>query len=230
MSKIYRARFRAVKPEAKHKSTILLISIGQEYYEGPKFEATIDLINRCDFKSCTVMLADSLQRYNYMNHMNEREAIEAAIKNRNSWIKRNQYILNKLEIPNAIVHWDQHLTNKDFFNQHLDILKNAYSSDIEVKTAIDNTIEKYFIRRHDILANHPQDLAFKNCLDYIMEECVVLMPMWASQGYDYIVYPKKMTTAMEMMYNKFVLPQYPNKVKWLPVRFSASTDQIENNN
>ncbi len=229
--KRYSARFRAIQPYTKSKKTILLISIGQEYYEGPKFESIIELINTCDFESCTVMIAGILQRHNYMNSMTEKLAIEAAINNRNSWMERNKRILSKLEAPNSIVYWDEHLANKDFFIEHLNMLKDAYAHDVDIKTSIDRTIEKYFIRRHDILANHSQDLAFKNCLNYILEECVILMPMWASQGYDYIIYPKKMTDAMQMMHKKFVLKQYPDKVRWLPVRFSASTtDKIEDSN
>jgi len=44
------------------------------------------------------------------------------------------------------------------------------------------------------------------------------MPLWASQGYDFIIYPQPMSDAMQETYQRFVAPLM-DKANWLSVRF-----------
>ena len=50
------------KADMVDSDCILHISVGQEYHEGEKLIATMDLINET-FRSCTIMLCDTLQRH-----------------------------------------------------------------------------------------------------------------------------------------------------------------------
>ncbi len=224
MSDFYRAVFRGVNPNTHKKRAILLVSVGQIYHEGAKLLAAIDLINRSDFEECTIMLADSLQRYNYFNDLSEAEAYQLAINLGEQWIERNSDILNKLVMRHQIIRWDSHYQYDSFCKLYRDQLISDYHSDINTKNAIDETINSYLSRQDKLDSKMSYDVISKNCFKYVIEECPILMPLWASQGYDFIIYPKKMTAAMRMTYEKFVLPQYPEKVTWLSLRLRGKSE------
>ena len=219
MNKKYRAVFQAMKPITDGKHPILLISVGQSYHEGAKLLATIELLNRSNFKCCTVMVADSLQRYNFLNSLSQVEAYKLAISLGDQWIERNLSMLNQLIIPYEIIRWDCHYQQSLFYQPYKDQLIKDYFTDSKTKDAIDATINAYLARCANSISNLEYYKFYKSCFDYVLEECPILMPLWAHQGYDFIIYPKKMTRAMYITYEKFVFSHYPNKVIWLPLRF-----------
>ena len=76
---------------------MLLISVGQPYHESDKFKATIELVGR-KFKSCTLMLADTLQRHNIsaQEGISEQEAYQTSLERGDAWLYRNKNAVESL--------------------------------------------------------------------------------------------------------------------------------------
>lgn len=201
------------------KSAVLLISVGQSYHEAKYLSAVIKLINQTNFGSCTIALADTLQRHNYRLTHSPEEAYELAAENGYAWKKRNAEILATFNIENQIITWDTWLGHSLYsaFKKEID---NIYSSNLNYKSAIDKTYDSFALRikrrQQEIDWNKNRLNAF--CLEYLKEECAIIMPLWACIGYDYIIYPKPMTSAMESTYNLLV-KEKSEKVRWLSLRF-----------
>lgn len=96
-------------------TAVLMISVGQYYHEGERFEKTVlKLGQRC--KHCLVMVNDTLQKYtlNIDNHHSLDYSYQVALKNGSLWIARNMPALNKMSIPYQIIRWDDWLKDKDY--------------------------------------------------------------------------------------------------------------------
>lgn len=227
MNSSYRAVFQAMRPNTQNKNAILLISVGQKYHEGQRLVAAIDLINRSNFLKCTIMVADSLQRYNHY-HLAQDEAHKAANQDGEDWIKRNLPIIQQIKTKYEIIRWDKHLSCDEFCKKYRDELLQDYNSNQKVREVINTGIEKYIARQEFITNEENKNMLSQISLNYMLEESAILMPLWANQGYDYIIYPKKMTEMMNLSYEKFVLPIMPDKVKWLPLRFRIRSNNNSN--
>lgn len=201
----------------ENKKCILLISVGQRYHEDDKLAATIDLINKSKFSSCLIAIADTLQRHNYLDKSLD-EAYQTSLLMGDEWINRNINIINRLNPKVEILRWDDALQNEQyaFFKQKIE---KEYQVNNSYQNAIHTTISSFTdrVKHRDPYANI--DLIFSNCLKYLIEECPIIMPLWASQGYDFVIYPKPMTKAMAMTHELFVKPIYHNKGDWLSLKF-----------
>ncbi|HRD70465.1 MAG TPA: hypothetical protein PK657_09990 [Legionella sp.] len=204
-------------PESK--KIILLISVGQAYHEEKYLLAAVNAINKEKFGFCTIALADSLQRHNY-SHINGHESAYAiALKNGQDWLERNLSIINSLDIPFEIIHWDQWLADENYL-QCQDAIDFAYTNDHNYKYSIDFTIDSFIERtsKRECFVDKSIDTLRSSCLQYLKEECAIIMPLWATLNYDYVIYPKPMTKAMETTHYMFVA-QLSSKVKWLSINF-----------
>ncbi|MBN1684433.1 MAG: hypothetical protein JW855_03230 [Gammaproteobacteria bacterium] len=108
-----------LKHEFPHSTCIVPISVGQEYHEGEKFEAAIDLINRSQFKTCTIMVCDLLQRHNlqiYDENLDDKTASEKMVQEGKAWLERNNEYINRLEIPHFVDTWDTWLKKKSIMS------------------------------------------------------------------------------------------------------------------
>ncbi|MEX2939924.1 hypothetical protein [Serratia fonticola] len=199
------------------KSAILLVSVGQKYHEGDKLAATVELINASQFKFCTIAVADTLQRHNDLMTTPER-ARTATYTAGSDWLKRNAEILNGLTVPFTVYRWDEALSDPLTAGLH-DVISDAYGTNPTYRDAINATISTFVERiiKRDRQADTA--LAFKSCLNYLLEECPIIMPLWAAQGCDFIIYPQPMTSAMHATHLYFVADQYPEKSQWLSLKF-----------
>ncbi|MFI2074869.1 tRNA-dependent cyclodipeptide synthase [Streptomyces triculaminicus] len=196
---------------------ILLVSVGQRYHEGDKLRATVELVNRSGFKQLTIAVADTLQRTNYL-HLSPEEAYERALREGDEWLERNEKVLGQLSVSNEVLRWDETLQDPEY-GAFRERVERAYAEDPGYRAAVDATIGKFIDR---LTARDPEadtELAFRNCLSYLIEECPIIMPMWAHQGYDYVIYPQPMTAAMAETQRQFVTGEYPGKGGWLSLRF-----------
>ena len=200
------------------KTCILLISVGQRYHEINKLSATIELINQYGFKSCEIVVADTLQRHNMLDELKSDKNMLAA-KQGQEWIDRNQNILTNLTVPYTVRRWDEFLGNPKYPQLKCRI-RYEYHHNEEYRQAVDSTIELFLerIKSRDNNLRHERCL-FSNCLEYLLEECPIIMPLWAELGYDYIIYPKKMTNAMSKTREIFVENFFPEKAIWLALKF-----------
>lgn len=183
------------------KSCIIHISVGQPYHEGEKFIATMDLINET-FDSCYIMLCDSLQRHSLRikkPEFSEEEAYQEALLLGDEWLARNKVACAYLTIPSTIVRWDEWLAHKNY-GRYRDAVNQFYQVDPSYQQAIHDTINKFLIRQ-GLLGNQR---AFDLCEAYVLEECPVLVPLWAETKSEFIVYPRFRTPAMAATYNQFV--------------------------
>lgn len=199
------------------KSVILLVSVGQRYHEGDKLAATVELINASQFKFCTIAVADTLQRHNDLM-TTPQLARTTAYTAGSDWLKRNADILNGLTVPFTVYRWDEALSDPLTTELH-NIVSDAYGTNATYRDAVNATINTFVERiiKRDRQADSA--LAFKRCLNYLLEECPIIMPLWAAQGCDFIIYPQPMTSAMSATYQHFVADQYPEKSQWLSLKF-----------
>ncbi|OGT35895.1 MAG: hypothetical protein A3F11_03865 [Gammaproteobacteria bacterium RIFCSPHIGHO2_12_FULL_37_14] len=201
----------------ENKKCVLLISVGQKYHESARLSATIDLINKSNFSSCTISVADTLQRHNIQDKSPEKAYI-TSLQLGDEWLARNEKHINKLKSAVTILRWDETLNDTDYplFKKKIE---NEYVGNKFYRDAVDSTINTFLDRLKKRSLHIDLEMVFANCLKYLLEECPIIMPLWASQGYDYIIYPKVMTTAMAATYELFVKPSYQDKANWLALNF-----------
>jgi tRNA-dependent cyclodipeptide synthase len=201
---LVKVTFRCNEPykrELAGTDCLLHISVGQKYHEGEKFLATMDLINDT-FKSCTIMLCDTLQRHTLkMSHpgLSDAELRAKARALGDAWLARNKTAYAHLGIPCKIMRWDDWLYHKDY-NLYRKQVDELYCTNKTYQQSVFNTIAKFLKRRG--LSQDKQ--AFSLCEAYVLEECPVLIPLWAKTNCQFVVYPRFRTAAMATTYEHFL--------------------------
>lgn len=198
------------------KACVLAISVGQPYHEAEKLLSTVELINKSQFSSCCIIVGDTLQRHN-LEIASLDEARDAARLEGELWIIRNRATLEMLQVPWDIKRWDDVVSDQDYpaFRQQVE---QEYHRNPDYRKAVDRTVLTFLQRKVKLDPQSCLITHFYKCLDYLLEECPAIMPLWASQGYDFIIYPQPMSDAMQETYQRFVAPLM-DKANWLSVRF-----------
>jgi tRNA-dependent cyclodipeptide synthase len=200
------------------KKALLFISVGQEYHEKGKFLATIELVNKYPFLRCDIVLADTLQRHNHFGRLGEEKAERFTKEAGDHWLKRSDFALSQFKIPHHFIRWDELLQHEDYAKLKEEVVK-CYHENEEYKFALHTNVNTYMERLKLLNPVMDEDALFKNGLGYLIEECPIVMPLWAQMGYDYIIYPKPITPGMQKTRDLFVTGQYDNKCQWLYLRF-----------
>jgi tRNA-dependent cyclodipeptide synthase len=212
-------RHKQIYPKSR---CLLLISVGQQYHEGEHLESIIECINRHQFQFCHIAVGDFIQRYTLqiLYGISESEAEKRAVFDGEEWLRRNQKIYEKLSMPYQIHRWTEWLMHPNFLDYFYQIKSELKESD-SFRCEFQKSIEEFLARAQRMFPD--KDIfTLKNkslCLEYLAEECSIIMPLWASKfDFDFIVYPGRKLDAMEATYQKWVLP-YSDKLYWLPLRF-----------
>jgi len=195
---------------------ILHISVGQKYHEGKKFLATMDLINET-FKSCTIMLCDTLQRHTLKiknPDLSDKELYRKALALGDEWLLKNKVAYSHLKIKYKIMRWDDWLNHKDY-NQYREKVEELYYTNEAYKQNIFNTINK-FLNRQGLLDKK----AFGLCESYVLEECPILIPLWAKTNCPFVIYPRSRTAAMTATYKYFLGNTQSNLLKEVALKFN----------
>ena len=130
------------------------------------------------FSKITIILCDTLQRYNLMfeHNITEEEACVISRDLGKKWLTQNQSILSSLNVTTEIFYWDNWLFYKDEIEYNKNILKNLHIKD----TYFRNECEKIFDNIWDRFAknNKVQLLSRKAVIDnlikpYFYEETAV---------------------------------------------------------
>jgi hypothetical protein len=198
------------------KRALLLISVGKDYHEGNKLSATIDKINATGFGECVIAVADTLQRHNYADGC-ANSNYQRSLDRGDTWLKQNEPTLSKLSMQREIVRWDELLRRVDY-SQYYHMITNEYYSNHEYRNAINDTIGVFAERNGLVPGTHEHEAAFYRSLFYILEECPIIMPMWARDGIDFILYPKQMTAAMSKTRELFVQNDGDERANWLAIK------------
>jgi hypothetical protein len=190
-----------------NSSCMLLISVGQPYHEGEKLSATIELVSK-KFKSCTIMLCDTLQKYNLTDYLDEQQAYELSLKNGTEWLERNYMLYSKLAIPYDILRWNDIINDGDF-NMSLQEIEKLYHSDTEYQETFSRTIKEYISR----IANRKEKIClekkYADSLIYLKEECAGML-IWAKMGFNFEIYPNKRAEILASTFKLLIEPFYNN--------------------
>jgi hypothetical protein len=215
---MYKAAFQTGKLENSisfnDKNCILGISVGQLYHEAEKFKATINLINKSNLKHCTIVVGDSLQRHNMIK---EGYCYKTSILLGDEWLERNQKFLKELTISHRIIRWDDCL-NHPKYNDYKKIIELEYKTNPLYYDSVHKTIEDFMQRNCEDYLQGKRDVIYQNSVRYLLEESAAMI-CWALDGYDYIVYPKPITSALAILYDLFIEKNCPNKIQWMALRF-----------
>ncbi|GAA0465803.1 tRNA-dependent cyclodipeptide synthase [Streptomyces sp. NPDC046215] len=208
---------RAASLSLAGKRAVLLVSVGQRYHEGDKLRATVELVQRSGFQRVTIAVADTLQRSNYLG-ISRQDAYDRALRAGDEWLRRNEKTLERLSAISDVLRWDEALSDPVYprFRQRVE---DAFEHDPRYRQALLRTVGKFLDR---LTARDPAAdtaMASRNCLNYLIEECPVIMPTWAHRGYDHVIYPQPMTMAMAETRRLFVEEAYPGKADWLALKF-----------
>lgn len=214
-----KASFGKVGQEQDFSGTraVLLVSVGQRYHEGDKLQATVELVNRSGIEHLTIAVADALQRHNY-TELPETVAYAHALRAGDEWLARNADILGGLLVTSDVLRWHTTLTDERYTALR-ERVENEYADNPDYKAAVDATIGRFTDRLRQRDPGADIEAAFRKSWVYLMEECPVIMPLWAREGHDFVIYPQPMTDAMAKTRELFVEPHHPGKAVWLSLKF-----------
>lgn len=166
----------------------LQISVGQEYHEGEKLNATFNWVAD-RFDTVTVCVNDTLQRFNHMfTGMSEEEAYSKSESDGREWIERNQARWRHL--PNIkIVRWDT-WKNDPNFKDKLSEAKKRYDEDSSFRNEVDQEILSFWQRRLSSGdANKDDYERFKKLSKaYLLEE-IAVFPIMSRNSSAVDIYP-----------------------------------------
>lgn len=217
-------------PERKRKEfnvseVALLISVGQPYHENEALWATMNFVNK-SFKKCHVMVNDSLQRHTIMlnecGNITLEEAYKKSMQNGRKWIKINSQFLDILTIPHEIHYWNSWL-NRDDYIIHKNKVDGLYSNDPEFKKNMDISIQEFIGRNQNKAEKIGLDKAYDLCLEYLLEECAVIMGIWQSCKYNFILYPGKIIPILKYTHSSSVSNDI---LYWLHVKFRRNNKKL----
>ncbi len=224
----FKAAFRNTNPRmvealSKHQ-VVLLISPGYDYHESNKLSAIINLINKSNFSNCLVVIGDTNYRHTLkISHPQCKNLYEKAKEIGDHWLERNIKFLDLIKIENTISRWQEWLDHPDYILQR-EKLDRHYENNAIFREAFESSAEEFvnrFIKHKS--AHIPLDEAIQASIEYLKEECTIIMPMWAKQSINTIIYPNKMLYAMNAVYQELVIPDYGDSLHWLTLRFKRYT-------
>lgn len=204
---------------------LITISVGQDSHEGERFAALADLINN-HFKSCIIILDDSLQRHTMAlwSDKNSDFFYPHSIKEGDLWISRHEKILQEFTILKKIIRWDAWLNHPDFLKQRQKILdlievKNSYRKAFE--ESIESFLKKFY--RRVFFKKFDMNETEEHCWNFVIEECVALS-LWPELNCEFEVYPNQHNLAINETRKYFVLSQYPKLLRGIQVNLKNSSN------
>ncbi|MGI5168421.1 hypothetical protein ACQEU3_29140 [Spirillospora sp. CA-253888] len=196
---------------------ILLVSVGQRYHEEDKLSATVDLVNRSGIEHLTIAVADALQRHNHQD-LPPDAAYAHALRSGDEWLARNEDVLDRLLVGRDVLRWHTALTDERYGGLR-ERVEAEYEGNPDYRAAVEATIGRFLERLKARDEHADLAAAHAKCLTYLMEECPIIQPLWAADGYDFVIYPQPITDAMAKTREIFVEPHHPGKGVWLSLRF-----------
>ncbi len=208
----------------KDKSVVLPISVGQLYHEEGKFSATLETIQQ-RFVKCDIVIADTLQRYNFSNESPEVKLIEKTRQLGTDWLERNQVYLDNFLLPYKIIRWEECILWSGF-KQCLEIVKNFYQTNRTYQLAIQQDINAFAKRKRYSHTDNIEEFTAK-CLAYLFEETAVMLSYFVDHEYHYIIYPTAIPQSVAQIRDAFVFPKHPNLLQNLEIHFKKINRSIK---
>lgn len=178
------------------------ISIGNPNCQGERLEAIVNWLNSTsNFEACMIDLSDSLNRYNIMleDGIDEEAARAVAIEQGTQWLKDNQHILDKLNVPFKVTRWEKWLLNPKVSEYKAEFYK-AFENDKTFREAVLADVENYH-NRHDRSAWNVNNLGrMKYNIGYLIEELAVHSAIYDA-GPVASIYPGEQQTSFRLVRN-----------------------------
>lgn len=141
------------------------VSLNNRYQTGIYLAMMIEWINK-RFKSCLLILGDTLHRHNLgYEYPDQAEAYAVSLKMGDQWLKENAESIKKLRIPYTLIRSDDWLAFPEFESTHKDLC-SFYRTDKAFSESIEGDIQKFSNRRSDL----PLDFVRSSSLAYLLEE------------------------------------------------------------
>jgi len=144
---------------------------------------------------------------------------EIAVIEGDRWLARNEKYYSGLSNLNQIVRWDQWLKHDEYQNNQTK-LRSIMQEDETYKKIFDDTIHQFLGRYCSRVDEASFDLerAHRLCFEYLLEECTA-MTLWPQLNCHFEVYPSKRNFAMDETHKRFVLPEYPELLHAVAIKF-----------
>ena len=215
-----------LKERLPDKTCLVLVSVGKVNHEGDQFHATMQYVKSIFGDNYHVKIADTLQRHNLAREKNTRcdQQYETAAKLGQEWFSNNNrsFCLDSERNGSEYSFWSSDLEDENF-NDLLSEMSNLYATDNAFKSAIDSTVSEYIerlLKRNESIPENTRE----HCHNYLIEECAA-MRHWMQ--YDFLVYPGKISTALEAAreYHIKKLGLSKNALEWKVIRFKKIRKQ-----
>ncbi len=217
------------KSKFSNSSCLMTISVGQSVHEGDKFAACVDIVNY-NFKACTILVDDSLQRFSMAidSGLTAEDHYQQSIIEGDLWLERSKPIYKKMNNLQEILRWDDWIKHPKY-NEVYAKINDLYNTCQNYKKAIDETAEIYVNRYMTRLINKTIDYnkAVYLSIDYLKEECAALC-LWTEGNYDFEVYPSKRNLAMNMTHAQLIAPKTPYLLLPVAIKLKYKSEQLEN--
>lgn len=202
----------------------LPICVGQSCHEGEKLRATLELIEK-KFASCTIVLADTLERYNTEEFFsgNYEAAYNKSLRYGNDWIEKNHRYYSTCSIPYKISRWDEWI-NHSLYMECKTAFDSVYETNPILKNAVDESIHEFILRLKNRNKEKEESYFNMRCthsLNYLKEECAVML-LFAQARLGYEVYTAARSPVMSATYDLFIKSSYPLQLKQLVLRFKRT--------
>jgi len=199
----------------------LLVSVGKDYHEGEKLAAAVKFIGK-RFKSCNVMINDTLQKYTYalFGNFSTEEAVDISVKQGQEWLMRNKNCIDTMQIPHIIHRWDEWLHDPEFTASKNTVLSH-YEKNALLNSALDKSIKEFLNRNNHKIFDYKR--AYMLCMDYLIEEIAVIMELWKSRNIDFIIYPGGMINVLQVYRDLYVIS---DDLKWLHLKFRRNNKKM----
>jgi len=208
---------------------IYLVSVGKNKFEDNFLLATLGLINS-EFKQCDIIVAGTLQRFNYAAKTNRTlsEAFPKAARQEKLWIDNVKPYIKLISTQCSFIPWETYIKHENFIKYYHLVCK-WYKEDEVFKSKLNETVDEYCTRNKTFINNNSNVklTKFREYSElYLLEECAAMF-MWEQCP---IIYPGKASPILAETIERINQLKNSNNLKWIPIRFEskeiASWDDI----
>lgn len=181
------------------KNIIYLVSVGKEKFAGKWVERFVNFVKEIKPKKTTIVVADSLQRFNIEidENISEIEALQES-KNRGiKWVEKYKPDFSSLTTNYEFIHWETLKEDNDYVHFLQEIIKLS-DQNSEFNEALLNSSKEYTERPSRLSSNNilDQERPEKNSCDFLKEECAVFQVLAKEKDNIAIVYPGSATKVL----------------------------------
>ncbi|HEX4044376.1 MAG TPA: hypothetical protein VHZ76_01755 [Gammaproteobacteria bacterium] len=204
---------------------MFLVSVGTQPFESASLSAQLEVLKK--FKTCTILVGDTLQKYNiFLDYsinaeISMEQAEKIAWQRGTEWVERYKTEFDTQLVEYSIQRWDEWKENIGFVKALSDV-KNLLLKDKSYQEAMSQSIAEYRERYHkkvgDALFNMVKHKFDDACQQYLIEECAVMLLIARCSYCRYALYPAKQTAILAINDAMLIRPYYPSSMIWLPIR------------